>query len=116
MFSRTQGNWTWAFSEAPETRGQPGIFVDDCGEDNSPLTPSIGDLRLMAYAPAMNERLWHTLNELNQITFLVPSEKIVGLTEIYEKIGKLLAAINVAPPEGIPAEIVSEVKQFYTEV
>ena len=112
MFKRTPGKWTWCLSP---TKGQTGIYVEAEGDEKTPLAPTMGDLQLTSYAPAMNELLWHTLDDLNHVTFLVPSEKIMGITEIYNNIGKLLAAINVAPPEGIPAEIVSEVKQFYTE-
>ena len=120
MFKRTQGIWVWGLSKRPESLNQPGIFTTTDGvlsEQPEEITnPTMGDLQLMANAPAMNELLWHTLDDLNHVTFLVPSEKIMGITEIYNNIGKLLATINVAPPEGIPAEIVSEVKQFYTEV
>ena len=54
MLKRTPSKWTWDFSKDPETYGKPGIFVEGEGK---PLTPMMGDLQLMAYAPEMHEML-----------------------------------------------------------
>ena len=94
MLKRTPGKWTWGFSKDPETYGKPGIFIE--GDEGEPLTPTIGDLELMAHAPEMYEALWMISNSLTRglNTGAFPKDKSL-VYGIMKGITALLKEINV---------------------
>ncbi|MBQ7594673.1 MAG: hypothetical protein IJU48_10015 [Synergistaceae bacterium] len=90
MLKRTPGKWTWNFSFTPENYGKPGIFVEGEGK---PLTPMIGALQLMAYAPEMHEMLCEVIDELDEA--LTQGVITAGIHKIARKIVTLLEEIKV---------------------
>ena len=94
MLKRTPGKWRWDFSKAPETYGKPGIFIE--GDEGEPLTPTMGDLELMAHAPEMHEALWKILDSLTKglNTGAFPKDKSL-VYGIMKRITALLKEINV---------------------
>lgn len=91
MLKRTPGKWVWALSPEPEKFGRAGIFVE--GEDGPPLTPKVGDMQLMSYAPEMHEMLCQISDELDEAL----SQGVIteGIREIVGKLADLLKEINV---------------------
>lgn len=91
MLKRTPGKWIWAFSKDPDTRGKPAIFVE--GADGEPLTPTIGDLELMAHAPEMHEMLYKVEEELARA--IAYRNLTQGIYDVSEQVSRLLGDINV---------------------
>ena len=99
MLKRTPGKWSWSFSQDPETRGKPGIFVEGDGE---PLIPQVGDLELMAHAPEMYELLCEVSDELGEAVHQgVITE---GVYKIIRKVLALVSELGIERQES-PAEI-----------
>lgn len=86
MFKRTPGKWKWDFSREPDTFGKPGIFAEG---DDSIISPTIGDMELMANAPEMHELLWRVADSLPMYVYFFEA-----LKKIKEYMISLIGDVN----------------------
>ena len=99
MLKRTPGKWSWITIPEGDTMKMV-IVVRDENDDNmtfdfaaEPLTPTVGDLQLVTYAPEMHKLLHEVLDELDEA--LTQEVITAGIYKVARKIVALLQDINV---------------------